>query len=128
MTASGERLLFKRAVYFSLGAHLGFLFLIILAPHLPRPSRKGLIHHIQGDIVDQSFPGRTREMGSQDDQKQETEMGAEREIDRALEKEPFSADGHFLLRPDWRSMGSVTKPTASTPAFLMMSRVSIKKP
>ncbi len=51
MTASGERLLFKRAVYFSLGAHLGFLFLIVLAPHLPRPSRKGLIHYIPLDMV-----------------------------------------------------------------------------
>ena len=51
MTASGERLLFKRAVYFSLGAHLVFLLLIIVAPHLPRPSRKGLIHYIPLDMV-----------------------------------------------------------------------------
>ncbi|HUU36748.1 MAG TPA: cell envelope integrity protein TolA [Candidatus Desulfaltia sp.] len=51
MTASGERLLFKRAIYISLCAHLAFLVLIIISPHLPRPSRKGLIHYIPLDMV-----------------------------------------------------------------------------
>ncbi|MBN2409542.1 MAG: TonB family protein [Candidatus Aminicenantes bacterium] len=51
MTASGERFLFKRAVYISLGAHLAFLLLIVVSPHLPRPSRKGLIHYIPLDMV-----------------------------------------------------------------------------
>jgi len=51
MTASGERLLFKRAVTISLCAHLAFLVLIIISPHLPRPSRKGLIHYIPLDMV-----------------------------------------------------------------------------
>jgi len=51
MTASGERLLFKRAVYISLFAHLAFLVLIIVSPHLPRPSRKGLIHYIPLNMV-----------------------------------------------------------------------------
>jgi hypothetical protein len=51
MTASGDRLLFKRAVYFSLSAHLAFLVLIIIAPYLPRPARKGLIHYIPMDMV-----------------------------------------------------------------------------
>ena len=51
MTASGERFLFKRAVYVSLGIHLAFLVLIIAAPHLPRSSRKGLIHYIPLDMV-----------------------------------------------------------------------------
>lgn len=51
MTASGDRLLFKRAVYISLATHLAFLVLIILSPHLPRPSRKGLVHYIPLDMV-----------------------------------------------------------------------------
>jgi TonB family protein len=51
MTASGERILFKRAVYISLGAHLAFLVLIIISPHLPRPSRKGLVHYIPLNMV-----------------------------------------------------------------------------
>jgi len=51
MTASGERLHFKRAVYFSLSAHLGFFVFIILSPHLPRPSRTGLIHYIPLNMV-----------------------------------------------------------------------------
>jgi TonB family protein len=51
MTASGERLLFKRAVYISLCAHFAFLVLIIISPHLPRPARKGLIHYIPLDMV-----------------------------------------------------------------------------
>ncbi|HCS47017.1 MAG TPA: hypothetical protein DIW61_01640 [Candidatus Aminicenantes bacterium] len=51
MTASGERLHFKRAVYFSLSAHLGFFLFIILSPHLPRPSRTGLIHYIPLNMV-----------------------------------------------------------------------------
>jgi TonB family protein len=51
MTASGERLHFKRAVYFSLSAHLAFFLFIILSPHLPRPSRTGLIHYIPLNMV-----------------------------------------------------------------------------
>jgi colicin import membrane protein len=51
MTVSGERLFFKRAVYISLCAHFAFLVLIILSPHLPRPSRKGLIHYIPLNMV-----------------------------------------------------------------------------
>ena len=45
MTASGERLLFKRAVYLSLSVHVAFLLFILISPHLPKPSRKGLIHY-----------------------------------------------------------------------------------
>jgi TonB family protein len=51
MTASGERLLFKRAVYISLSAHLAFLLLIVISPHLPRQSRRGLIHYIPLNMV-----------------------------------------------------------------------------
>jgi TonB family protein len=51
MTASGERLLFKRAVYFSLGTHIAFLLFIFISPHLPKPSRKGMIHYIPLDMV-----------------------------------------------------------------------------
>jgi TonB family protein len=51
MIASGERLHFKRAVYFSLSAHLAFFLFIILSPHLPRPSRTGLIHYIPLNMV-----------------------------------------------------------------------------
>lgn len=51
MTASGERLHFKRAIYFSLSAHLAFFLFIILSPHLPRPSRTGLIHYIPLNMV-----------------------------------------------------------------------------
>jgi TonB family protein len=51
MTASGERLQFKRAVYFSLSAHLVFLLFIVLSPHLPKPSRKGLVHYIPLNMV-----------------------------------------------------------------------------
>jgi len=51
MTASGERLQFKRAVYFSLGAHLAFVLFIFFSPHLPKPSRKGLIHYIPLNMV-----------------------------------------------------------------------------
>lgn len=44
---------FRRAVILSLAAH-GMLFLLILvSPHLPKPSRKGMIHYV--NIV--SFPG-----------------------------------------------------------------------
>ena len=51
MTAASERLHFKRAVYFSLGAHLLFLMFIFISPHLPKPSRKGLIHYIPLNMV-----------------------------------------------------------------------------
>jgi len=51
MTASGERLHFKRAVYFSLSAHFVFFLFILLSPHLPRPSRTGLIHYIPLNMV-----------------------------------------------------------------------------
>jgi TonB family protein len=51
MTGLTERLQFKRAVYFSLGVHLLFLIFILVSPHLPKPSRKGLIHYIPLDMV-----------------------------------------------------------------------------
>jgi TonB family protein len=51
MTAASERLLFKRAVYFSLGAHFFFVLFILVSPHFPRPSRKGLIHYIPLNMV-----------------------------------------------------------------------------
>jgi len=51
MTASGERLHFKRAVYFSLSAHLAFFLFIFLSPHLPKPSRRGLVHYIPLNMV-----------------------------------------------------------------------------
>jgi TonB family protein len=51
MTAASERFHFKRAIYFSLGAHLFFLIFIFISPHLPKPSRKGLIHYIPLNMV-----------------------------------------------------------------------------
>jgi TonB family protein len=51
MTASGEHLHFKRAVYISISAHLAFFLFIVLSPHLPKPSRKGLIHYIPLNMV-----------------------------------------------------------------------------
>jgi TonB family protein len=51
MTAAGERLRFKRAVYISLGVHLAFFLFVILSPHLPKPSRKGLVHYIPLDML-----------------------------------------------------------------------------
>jgi protein TonB len=51
MTASGERLHFKRAVYFSISAHVAFLLFVFVSPHLPKPSRKGLIHYIPLNMV-----------------------------------------------------------------------------
>jgi len=51
MTAASERLHFKRAIYFSVGAHLIFLLLIFISPHLPKPSKKGLIHYIPLNMV-----------------------------------------------------------------------------
>ncbi len=51
MTASAERLYFKRAIYFSLSVHVAFFIFIILSPHLPKPSRKGLVHYIPLNMV-----------------------------------------------------------------------------
>jgi TonB family protein len=51
MTATAEPLHFKRAVYFSLGIHFAFLVFIVLSPHLPKPSRKGLVHYIPLNMV-----------------------------------------------------------------------------
>jgi TonB family protein len=51
MTASAERLNFKRAVYFSLGVHAVFFVFIVLSPHLPKPSRRGLVHYIPLNMV-----------------------------------------------------------------------------
>jgi TonB family protein len=51
MTASGEGLQFKRAVYFSLSVHVAFFVFILLSPHLPKPSRKGLVHYIPLNMV-----------------------------------------------------------------------------
>ncbi len=51
MTASGESFHFKQAVYFSLSAHFVFFLFILLSPHLPKPSRKGLIHYIPLNMV-----------------------------------------------------------------------------
>ena len=51
MTAAGERLHFKRAVYLSLSVHVAFLVFILLSPHLPKPSRKGLVHYIPLNMV-----------------------------------------------------------------------------
>lgn len=44
---------FKRAMIFSLIAHLTLFLLILLSPHFPKPSRKGMIHYV--NVV--SFPG-----------------------------------------------------------------------
>lgn len=51
MTASGERLPFKRAVYLSLSVHVAFFVFILVSPHLPKPSRKGLVHYIPLNMV-----------------------------------------------------------------------------
>jgi len=51
MTASGERLQFKRAVYVSLSVHVAFFIFVLLSPHLPKPSRKGLVHYIPLNMV-----------------------------------------------------------------------------
>jgi TonB family protein len=51
MTASGESLQFKRAVYISLSVHVVFFVFILISPHLPKPSRKGLVHYIPLNMV-----------------------------------------------------------------------------
>ncbi len=44
---------FKRAVFFSLVAHLTLFFLVIFSPHFPKPRKKGMIHYV--NLV--SLPG-----------------------------------------------------------------------
>ena len=48
-----SNLAFKRAVFFSLSAHLAIFILAVLSPRLPKPPRKGMIHYV--NVV--SFPG-----------------------------------------------------------------------
>ena len=49
--------------------------------------------------------------------------------DNGLFKGPVhDGGGHFFWGGGLTGLGSVIRPTASTPAFLMMSRVSMKKP
>lgn len=51
MTESVGTWTFKKAVYISLAAHLVFFILIFLSPHLPKPSRKGMIQYIPLNMV-----------------------------------------------------------------------------
>jgi len=46
---------FKRAVIFSVAAHLALFLLILVSPSLPKSSRKGMIHYIPLNFV--TFPG-----------------------------------------------------------------------
>jgi len=48
-----DRSAFKMAIAFSLTAHLALFLLLFLSPHLPKPSRKEMIHYV--NVV--SFPG-----------------------------------------------------------------------
>ncbi len=41
-----ERLTFKRSVIFSITAHLAVFLLLVLSPHLPKPSQKEMIHYV----------------------------------------------------------------------------------
>jgi len=78
--------------------------------------------------MDESFPRGFGQMRREEDEDKKGDMDAQGEVDRPFELEAFPAGGHFFWRENLSSMGSVTSPTASTPAFLMMSRVSMKKP
>ncbi len=51
MTAAVEKLMFKRAVYISLTAHAALFILVLVSPHLPRPSRKGLVHYVPINLL-----------------------------------------------------------------------------
>lgn len=44
---------FKRAVLFSIAAHIMLFILLLLSPQFPKPSRKGMIHYV--NVI--SFPG-----------------------------------------------------------------------
>jgi len=44
---------FKKAVTFSMSAHLALFIVVLLSPHVPKPSRKEMIHYVS--VV--SFPG-----------------------------------------------------------------------
>jgi TonB family protein len=51
MTAAVEKTRFKRAVYTSLAVHLAVFVLIVVSPHLPKPSRKGLVHYVPINLI-----------------------------------------------------------------------------
>lgn len=51
MTAAVEKFRFKRAVYFSLAAHVAVFILILVSPHLPRPSKKGLVQYVPINLL-----------------------------------------------------------------------------
>ncbi|MEW5899911.1 MAG: TonB family protein [Acidobacteriota bacterium] len=51
MTAAVDKIRFKRAVYISIAAHLAIFILILISPHLPKPSRKGLVHYVPINLV-----------------------------------------------------------------------------
>ena len=52
-TLSRERIYFKRAVIWSVTAHVVLFLFILLSPYIPKPSRKGMIHYV--NVV--SLPG-----------------------------------------------------------------------
>jgi TonB family protein len=52
-TLSKERISFKRAVIWSITAHVALLLFILLSPYIPKPSRKGMVHYV--NVI--SFPG-----------------------------------------------------------------------
>jgi len=45
--------LFKRALIFSVSAHIILFIVLLLSPHIPKPKRKGLVHYV--NVI--SFPG-----------------------------------------------------------------------
>lgn len=52
-TLSKESGSFKRAVIWSITAHVAMFLFILLSPYIPKPARKGMIHYV--NVV--SFPG-----------------------------------------------------------------------
>ena len=52
-TLNREYSAFKKAVIISCTVHMILFLLIILSPHFPKPSRKGMIHYV--NLI--SFPG-----------------------------------------------------------------------
>jgi TonB family protein len=55
MNRKGSPPNFRRAVVFSLSAHVAIFLLLIVNPSLPRPSKKGMIHYLPLNMV--SFGG-----------------------------------------------------------------------
>lgn len=52
-TLSIERVAFKRAVIWSITAHVILFLFILLSPFIPKPSRRGMVHYV--NVI--SFPG-----------------------------------------------------------------------